>query len=47
MLLWLKEFYQLEESENSWEMMSEDDIYDVDIEGEVMEVDEMEEEEEE
>ncbi|OXB36236.1 ubiquitin-conjugating enzyme E2 O [Cryptococcus neoformans] len=43
----LKESQQPEESESSWETMSEDDIHDVDTEGEVMEVDEMEEEEEE
>lgn len=47
MLSRLKESHQPEESENSWETMSEDDIHDVDTEGEVMEVDEMEEEEEE
>ncbi|KIR72050.1 ubiquitin-conjugating enzyme E2 O [Cryptococcus deuterogattii CA1014] len=43
----LKETQQPEESESSWETMSEDNVHDVDTEGEVMEVDEMEEEEEE
>ncbi|KIR52646.1 ubiquitin-conjugating enzyme E2 O [Cryptococcus gattii Ru294] len=43
----LKETQQPEESESSWETMSEDNAHDVDTEGEVMEVDEMEEEEEE